>query len=157
MKKKDTIFDYLMQIFIVYGFSLLCICMFCMFFGEEAKSHSTLFALGSQGLSVDTMLQFFCLSVIITTFKFVLFTDGLIKNIAMVARVIIMFLMVITTIVLFVILFGWFPVTMWKPWFMFFLCFFICTLASTILSYIKEKHENKKIEEALNELKKGVS
>lgn len=156
MKKKETIFDYLMQIFMIYGFTILCICIFCMLFGQEAKEYSTLFALGSQGLSIETMLQFFLLSIIITTLKHVLFTDGLIKNISLVARVIIMFGMIIVTMILFVILFGWFPINMWKPWIMFLVCFFVCAVISTILSYTKEKLENKKMEEALNKLKRGA-
>lgn len=154
--KKDTLFDYLHGIFMIYGFTVLCMCTFSMMFGEAAQGYSTLFALGNKGLGLETLLQFFLLSVIISTLKFVLFTEGIVKNLAMVARVVIMFGAVIVTIVLFVILFGWFPVNMWKPWVMFFVCFLVCAVLSTILSYVKENYENKKMEEALKKLKEGV-
>lgn len=156
MKKKNTVFDYLIQIFMIYGVTMVCICAFCMMFGENAREVSTLFALGSQGISVNTMLQFFVLSVIIATLRFVLFTDGLVKNIPMVVRTLLMFSVIIAVIVLFVVWFGWFPVNMWQPWVMFFVCFLVSAIVSAVLSYVKEQHENKKMEEALNELKKGI-
>lgn len=156
MKKKDTVFDYLIQIFMIYGVTMVCICTFCVMFGENAREVSTLFALGSQGISVNTMLQFFMLSVIIATLRFLLFTDGLVKNIPLVVRMLLMFGMVIAVIVLFVVWFGWFPVNMWQPWVMFCVCFLVSAIISTVLSYVKEQHENKKMEEALNELKKGI-
>lgn len=157
MRKKETVFDYMISIFMIYGFTILCICFFCALFGEEATDYSTLFALGGKGLTLETLLQFFLLSAIIATLKFVLFTDGLLKNIPMVIRTIVMFGAVIAVIVVMVILFDWFPVTMWESWLGFFVCFFVCAVISTILSCVKEKHENKKLEEALRELKKGVS
>lgn len=156
MKKKDTVFDYLTQIFLIFGVMIVCICCFCVLFGESAKEVSTIFSLGNAGIGVKTLMQFFFLSVMITTLKFILFTDGLIKKIPLVARVIFMFVGVIAMIVGMVIIFGWFPVKMWKAWVSFFVCFVVCAAISAIVSYIKEKQENRKMEEALNDLKKGM-
>ncbi len=157
MKKKDTVFDYVISIFLIYGFVILCLCLFCVLFGEAAKDYSTLFALGGQGLTVDTLLQYFVLSAIIATLKFVLFTDGLVKNIPLVIRSIVMFGAVILVIVVMVILFDWFPDDMWEAWFSFFVCFLVCAVVSAILSAVKEKYENRKLEEALREMKKGAT
>lgn len=156
MKKKDTVFDYLMQIFMIYGVTVLSLCFLGALFGEGAEGVSTIFSLGNSGFRISTLLQFFFLSVMIATLKFVLFTDGLIKKMSLAVRVILMFGSVIALIVFMVFLFGWFPVDLWKAWVGFFVCFFLSAVVSTLISYVKEKKENQKMEDALNDLKKGM-
>lgn len=153
MNKKDTVFSYLTQIFLIYGFTILTLTVFCFLFGEGAKDFSTIFALGSSGLSLATMIQFFALSVCIATFRFVLFSDGLIRKVSIAVRTVIMFALVILLMILFIYLFGWFPINMWQPWVMFLLCFGISAVFSTLLSVWKEKLENQMMEEALSRLK----
>lgn len=153
MNKKDTVFSYLTQIFLIYGFTILTLTVFCFLFGEGAQDFSTIFALGSSGLSLATMIQFFALSVCIATFRFVLFSDGLIRKVSIAVRTVIMFALVILLIILFIYLFGWFPINMWQPWVMFLLCFGISAVFSTLLSVWKEKLENQMMEEALSRLK----
>lgn len=153
MNKKETVFSYLAQIFLIYGGTILALNVFCLLFGEDAREFSTMFSLGKEGLSLATMLQFFALSVFIATFRFVLFSDGLIRKVPISIRTIIMFTLVILLMVLFIYLFGWFPIHMWQPWVMFFACFGISAAISTLLSVWKEKLENRVMEEALERLK----
>lgn len=47
MKDNNTIFDYLMQVMTVFGFSLLVLNLFCIFVGDAAKGYSAMFALGN--------------------------------------------------------------------------------------------------------------
>ncbi len=155
MRSKETVFDYLEQIFMVFGVTILCLCMLSALVGEEAKTVSTIFALGEDGLTIATILEFLLLSAIIITLRFVLFADGLIKKLPLAVRTIGMFTLVLLFIVLFSIWFGWFPVNMWQPWIMFFLCFGISAGVSTVLSVLKEKTENKRLEEALRRMKEG--
>lgn len=56
-------------------------------------------------------------------------------------------------IAVFIIVFHWFPVNMWQPWAMFFICFGISFLGSYLVMVIKERVENKRMEEALQRLK----
>ena len=65
-----------------------------------------------------------------------------------------MFGIVIIVVGIFATIFKWFPVTMPLPWIMFFVCFFVCTVISIIITMFKEKSENKKMEDALERLKK---
>ncbi len=157
MNRRETVFNYLAQIFLIYGFTILTLNIFCMLFGESAKDFSTIFALGSSGLSLATMIQFFALSVFIATFRFILFSDGLIRKVSLVVRTIVMFTLVIVMMVCFIYLFDWFPINMWQPWVMFFLCFGISAVVSTLLSTWKEKLENQEMEEALERLKAEVN
>lgn len=66
-----------------------------------------------------------------------------------------MFLSIIAVIAFFIFRFDWFPVMMWQPWVMFFVCFGICAGVSVALSVLKEKSENRKMQEALERLKEG--
>ncbi len=153
MNRHETVFDYLKQIALIYGFIILMLNIFCIFFGESAKEFSTMFSLGNQGLSLATMLQFFLLSVVIATLRFVLFSDGLLCRIPIAIRTITMFVLVILFMVLCIYWYGWFPIDMWQPWVMFFLCFGISAGLSTLLSIWKERLENKSMAEALERLK----
>ncbi len=155
MKKREIIFDYIEQIFKIFGVVVLCMCIFCVLLGERAKEFSTIFALGESGLTINTILQFFLLSVIIITLRLVFFTEGLIKKLPVAVRTVCMFILVILFITLFSILFGWFPVNMWQAWLSFFVCFFVSAGISTALALLKEKVENKRMEEALRRLKEG--
>ncbi len=153
MEERKTIFDYLGQVFMLFGITLAILILLCLLFGESAKEVSTMFSLGSKGLSVSTMAQFLLVSAIIVALRFLFFTDAIIKNMPMIGRTICMIIIVLITISLFILFFGWFPVEMWQPWAMFFLGFTICFIISTVVTGLKEKVENKKMEEALKRIK----
>ena len=137
----------------VWGVSVLSLCFFCVLFGETGQEYSSIFGLGSAGIPVSTLIQFLGLAVLIVGFKYVFFTDCLIKNLGIWQRSSLMFAGIILTIVIFVALFGWFPINQVKPWIMFFVCFFICSAVSVLVSVVKEKNENRKMQEALERMK----
>lgn len=153
MLKKITIFDYLAQIMVVWGVSTLFLCLFCKLFGNIDTEISSIFELGSTGISISTLLQFFFMAIIITSLRQLFFTDILIKELSIMFRSIMMFTCIILTVGIFAAIFKWFPVNQVKPWAMFFFCFFICAGASVFVSVQKEKGDNKKIQAALERLK----
>lgn len=155
MEERKTIFDYLEQVFIIFGITLVVLNVFCLLFGEAAKEFSTMFSLGSKGLSVFTMAQFLLVSAIVVALRFLFFTDVIIKNMPVIRRTMCMVIIVLIIISVFISVFGWFPIDMWQPWAMFFLCFSICFFLSTMVTGMKEKAENRKMEEALNRIKQG--
>ena len=151
--EKKTIIDYIGQVFLIYGITIVILNIFCLLVGEDAQSVSTMFAIGNAGLSVSTMLQFLGVSICIVAARFLFFTDVIIKNMPIVVRTICMVTVVIAIIATFIVLFGWFPVNMWLPWLMFLLCFGISFLISMVVVCLKERIENRKMEEALVRLK----
>ena len=153
MIKKSTIFDYLTQIMIIWGISILSLCLFCSLFGEVAKQYSSMFQLGKTGVAVVTLMQYLLLSVIITSLRWLIFTDILIKHVSIVIRTVVMFVCVILLTGIFAAIFLWFRFDNIKAWIMFFVCFFVCSCISVIVSAIKEKSDNKKMQEALEHLK----
>ena len=153
MDNKPTIWDYLTQVFMIFGIAVLTLNIFCLLFGDSAREISTIFALGSEGLTVTTMLQFLLAIGITILFRFIFMTDLIIKKMPLAARIITMFAAAFLNIVVFVILCDWFPVDNLTAWLMFLISFAISCAVSTAVSLLKEKMENRKLAEALNRLK----
>lgn len=153
MDKRENIFDYFAQILMIFGVTIVCMNIFCALFGEAAKGYSTMFELGNQGLTVSTMLQFLGVSAAIITFKFIFFTDMLIKKMSIAIRTVCMFACVLTTLVICIWAFEWFPLEDTVAWLMFAGCFIVSVALSTLISVLYERAENKKMEEALRKLK----
>ena len=153
MEDRKTIFDYIGQIFQVFGFSMIVLNIFCLLFGEDASEFSKMFSLGKEGLSVPTMLQFFSVAVWVVFLRFLFFTDVIIRNMRTLFRSIGMVFMILVVMVVYILVFDWFPADMWIPWIMFFGCFAICFVVSTAITVLRERMENKKMEEALERLK----
>lgn len=153
MEEKRTIFDYMAQVLIVFGFAMLMINVFCLVFGNSAKEFSSMFELGNQGIPSKIVFQFFCVSVLIVGVRFIFFTDTIIKKMPIWLRTICMLTAIVIIIAAFVILFHWFPADMWQPWAMFLICFGISFLGSYFVMVIREKVENKRMNEALQRLK----
>lgn len=153
MDKKNNIWDYLTHIMVVWGISVLSISVFAFLFGENAKGYSSIFALGSEGISLATLAQFFCLAVIISTLRWVFFTDALIKRLPIVVRCMLMVAGVVLSVGILAAVYGWFPVNQVLPWVMFLICFLICAAISVAVSVWKEKSDNQKMQAALERLK----
>lgn len=153
MEEKKTIFDYLGRVFITFGFSILVLNVFCLLVGEDAREVSSLYSMGSDGLTVASMMQFFGVSICITGLQAVFFTDTVIKQMSVAMRTVCMMSSVIAVIVLCSVAFGWFPVDMWQAWAGFLVSFGICFAGSLGLMVLKERAENRKMEEALRKLK----
>ena len=153
MEEKKTIFDYLAQVMIIFGFAMLVLNIFCLVFGNAAKDISAIFELGDQGIPVGITLQFLCVSFLIAGVRFLFFTDVIIQKMPIWLRTVCMLTFVVIIIAAFIIIFNWFPVNMWQPWAMFFVCFGLSFLGTYTVVIVKEKVENKRMEEALRRLK----
>lgn len=151
--KKETMFDWLEQVFLVFGIAMMCMVVFCVTFGDAAKGYSTMFELGKAGVSIATMVQYFLLVVIIITLKFIFFTDAVIKKMSVALRTILMFTFVVIALAAFVLMFGWFPADKWEAWAMCAVCFIISAGLSTFISVLREKSETQKMQEALERIK----
>lgn len=153
MIRKNTIFDFMINVMVVFAISIISICLFTFLFGKEAGGVSSIFALEEKGIPLSTVIQLLLLAFIITMMRWIFFTDKIIKTLSLTFRIILMFVTVIIMIGIFAAIFQWFPVNMVKPWIMFFVCFAICAIVSVIISSLKEKKENEKLQEALELLK----
>lgn len=130
--------------------------VFCLIFGSSAKEFSAMFALGNQGIPVKIVFQFLCVSVLIVGVRFLFFTDAVIKKMPIWLRTVCMLTSIVLIIAAFVAAFHWFPVDMWQSWAMFLICFGISFLGSYFVMATKEKMENKRMNEALQQLKTAI-
>jgi len=154
MEERKTIFDYLGQIMTIFGVTMIMLNIICLIVGEKAKEVSDLFLLGGRGLAAITVFQFLLLSVFIILIRFVFFTDTFIKKRSLTFRTIGMLASIIILMCIFVSICNWFPVNMWQPWAYFLLCFGLCFMISILICYLKEKAENKAMQDALEKIKR---
>ena len=153
MEENRSVFDYISKVFTVFGVVILIHVLIGLIVGQDASEMSTLFSLGSEGLAMNTILQLFVLSIIVIFLQTLFLTDKVIKNMSIVLRIVMMFASVTCAIVVFVLAFKWFPAGDVRAWIGFFISFAICSLAGVFISRLKEKTENKKMDEALEKLK----
>lgn len=156
MEERKSFLWYIKQAFFVFGITMGVMMLFTWLVGEEAQEISSMYALGNKGVPISVMAEYLVLSFFIMGFRFLFFTDCLIKNLKLVFRTIGMVLSVIVTIGIFAFLFHWFPVDNMYGWIMFLVCFGICFLGSTIMTHYMEKKENKELEEALRKYQENV-
>lgn len=153
MKERKTWIDYVEQVLKIFGFSIIILNIFCLLFGEDAEEISSIFSMGKAGLSIGTMMQFLLAAAWIVLMRFLFFTDIFVKDMRVLFRT---FGMIVSSLVMMVFCiwaFRWFPIDDWLPWTMFFLSFGICFVISLVLTVVKERMENRKMEEALKKLK----
>ena len=153
MEESRSVFDYISKVFTVFGVVILIHVVIGLLVGADASEMSTLFTLGSEGLAMATIIQLFALSVIVIVLQTVFLTDRFIKNMSIAVRIILMFVSVTCSVIVFIIAFKWFPVNDVKAWIGFFVSFAICSVMGVWFSRMKEKAENKKMDEALEKYK----
>ena len=154
MDDNKNIFDYIKQLFTSFGIVVLLFIAINIIIGNEAGSVSSLFALGAKGLSTATLLQLLFLVLIITVAQNIFLSDLLIKNMALVVRNILFFATIMAAITIFAVVFGWFPLNNVAAWIGFIVSFAFCSVISSVIMRLEENAENKKMQDALNRLKK---
>lgn len=155
MEEKKTIFSYIGQAFTIFGITTLILCILSLLFGEDGKDISSLFQLGTNGLTLKTLFEFLGVSIAITLLRFLFFTDVIIKRMSILLRTASMIICVIGILAVCIRLFKWFPVDNILAWLMFFISFGICFAVSLAVTSIKERIENKNLNDALLRLKEN--
>jgi hypothetical protein len=149
MNENKTAFNFILQIFGTYGIIVVIFVVLSLVLPEEVCEVSSLFALGKTGITNATLLQLLLLAVLISVSRIVFLTDRVFSKMAIILRNILFFLTVLVMIILFVVLFKWFPIADVKAWIGFFVSYIICTSIGVFISRWAEKQENIKMEAAL--------
>ena len=155
MEDKKTIFDYLGETFSIYGITIVLLNIFCVVFGEVAKPYSQMFAFGSKALSIKTMVEFFVVSIGTVIIQFIFCSDRVVKRLSAAFRMAGMLITLLCSICVMIVLCDWFPINMWQPWAMFFLCFGLSVGVSVSITSMRQKAMNQKMKEALKRIKEG--
>jgi len=81
-KKEHNIafkYGFINQILIIFSTGILFLTIIGGLIGESAKRASTMFSLGSEGLSFSVILQFLAVAVMIATLKEIIYSEKLLK------------------------------------------------------------------------------
>ena len=159
MESKKTVFNYISDVFTMYGVIVSVYILLSLIVGDYVGDYSSLFRLGSAGLSTATLLQLLLLASIIVIAQNIFLADRWIKNMTVVLRNVLFFLTIMVATAVLIVLFDWFPVNDLKAWGGFFLSFTISTLISGLLSRLKERAENDSLQAALDKYnrEKGIN
>ena len=149
MEEKKTVFDFIGDLFATYGIIVVIFVVLNMVIGDAASVFSSLFEYGSLAFSTDTLLQLLALALIICMSRNILLTDRWIGQMSMIVRNAVFFLVITVAIVLFVIMFKWFPITDIKAWIGFLVSFALCSSLAVVISVLRENAENRKMIRAL--------
>lgn len=152
-RENKNLLDYMAQTMITFGVALLAVTFFCYLVGDKAEKYSSMFAQGSAGIPLNTVLQMLLNAVCITVIRFLFFSDHVIRRMSITKRTVGMVAAVIVLIGLFAYLFGWFPVNDPVCWICCLISFGICFVISVAVSTLKERLDNKQLEEGLRHLK----
>lgn len=153
IKENKNLLDYMAQTMITFGVALLAVTFFCCIVGDQARGFSSMFDLGSEAIPVKTILQFLLNSVCITVIRFLFFSDRVFRRLSIARRTVGMLAFVIALTGLFAYFFGWFPVDDPKCWLCFLVSFGICFITAVAVSTLKERMDNRQLEEGLQHLK----
>lgn len=154
MEREKTIFDFLGNVFCIYGITATILILIAFFFGETAKEISGIFRLGRQGIPLEVMAEFLLTSFLVTCMQYLFFSEKLFKRLSGTGRTVCMLQSILTITCMAIWGFGWFPVNMWEPWVCFIVCFAISVAVSIGVMRLKMKAEDWKLEEGLNRMKK---
>ncbi|NLZ26635.1 MAG: hypothetical protein GX884_03545 [Chloroflexi bacterium] len=154
MESKKTIFNYISDVFTMYGVIVSVYILLSLIVGDYVGELSSLFRLGSAGLSTATLLQLLLLASIIVIAQNIFLADRWIKNMTVVLRNVLFFLTIMVATAVLIVLFDWFPVNDLKAWGGFFLSFTVSTLISGLISRLKERAENDSLQAALEKYNK---
>ena len=157
MEERKTIFDYLAGTLTVFGITMLILNILCQICGEDAKGYSSIFALGSNGITCSTMFEFFAISFLITGIRYLFFTDFVFKKMSVILRTLCMVVLVVVLCGIFSYIFYWFPIDDWLAWSMFFLSFAACFIVSLFVTLLQRKLQDKALQKALEKIQEGYN
>lgn len=150
MEEKKNVFNYIRQAFATYGIIVLVFVVFNILLGDVAGDYSALFALGKDGMSIPVLLELLLLAIMITFAQVLFLTDKWIENMSMIIRYVLFFGTVMIVMIVMIIVFNWFPIGDMYAWGGFVISYTVSMITSALLTRLKERTENSKMQEALD-------
>ena len=152
MEEQKGFAQIFMQITIItFAYAIIVISITGWLFGEEAQERSALFALGNAGLSFQSIMQIFILSVIIGLISAILTSDIIFKKTMLLWRYIFIWFSSLVASGIFAAVFRWLPLDLLEGWILFIVCltvfFFIGAFGLALKTKLEEKRYNKLLSE----------
>jgi hypothetical protein len=155
-KQKDAFSGFFARVLLTFALTLIAVSIAGTIIGAyfaEAAELSSLFRLGSLGLSYATVAQLFLYAVLITGLRWLIFSCPVFGGMMVLWKTALWLLGVFLTGAAFCAAFAWIPVAMWQAWIGFVLSTGICLSLCVAGMALKTKLETKKFEKLLSDYK----
>ncbi len=152
-EKGNFIFRFLNQVMITFSMDVLILIFLTALIGDEAKSMSTIYQLGSKGLASATIVQFLLSSVTIVSMRNLFLSEKLFTKLNTLRRTLLMLLAILLTHILYIILFGWFPLDNYFAWISFLVLFTGGFALGLLIMLLKIKLDNRQYDKLLSQYK----
>lgn len=139
----------------IFAFDMLMLIVLAYFIGEDAKEISTMFRLGSEGLALETMVQYFLSAVVIAGWKSFFFSGKVFRKMMVLWRTVGMLFAAAVSMVCFVAACGWFPINSVEGWAGFVVSFIVCFVVSASCMIYRTRRQSRKYEALLQKYQSG--
>ncbi len=156
MSRKEYIMDFANHMCMTFSILIVSLSICSLIIGGKIKDYSSLFVMGQQGLSVETIFQMLLSSLIITSFRGLIYSELIKNTVSRTKRASILASLIFVLIVIFIHLFRWFPKDATLVWVVFALSFSISTILGIYLSFLSEQRHNRNMSVALEQLQKKI-
>lgn len=152
-RKHNSIFQFISQTLILFAVDILMLLVFANFFGEGARSMSSLYQLGSKGLATTTMLQFLLSAACVILLKEFFYSEKIFKKLLALWRTVLMLFSILAIHLIFILIFDWFTPDNVYAWAGFFICFGGGCVFGSLFMIIKTRLESRQYDELLSNYK----
>lgn len=151
--KNNIILTFLNRTLVLFALDILMLMLFAHFVGDDAKSLSTMYQVGSIGLASSTMLQFLLSAATVSVLQLFFYSERIFKKLMTIWRATFMLICILVTHIFYIIGFGWFSFRAYYAWFAFIFCLITGFFLGILFAFIKTKIENRQYDELLTRYK----
>ena len=139
---KKRFIEFIEKLLSTFAAIILVFMVLTAFIGNGAKEKSSLFMLGNQGLSLSTLIQLFALSLAVCLLNVIFLTDALFKNMGIILRYVLFFILTMAVLAVFSLVFHWIPNEI-KYWLGVFACFLVSKSQAFLFQICFQKRKMK--------------
>lgn len=150
MEVSEKIVKYIERTLITFSILVLLFSLLNFFFDENVSKISLLFEFVKNALSLKLIFQLFIFSFVVNAITFFMGSDFMIKRMGRALRLVLMFILIFISLAVMIVLCHWFPPQETLPWLLTAIGFVLSFTMTVVIDSLKERHENEKINDALN-------
>lgn len=152
--KNNTIFTFLNRTLVLFSIDILMLMLLAHIVGDDARSVSTMYQLGSTGLATSSMLQFLLGAATVSALQMFFYSERIFKRLMTIWRAAFLLIGILITHIFYIIGFGWFSFKQVYAWVAFIICLIVGFFSGLLFMVIKTKIENRQYKKLLKEYKK---
>ena len=146
-------YRFVTQFMLIFSIMVLSILIPGSFMEKSAKEYSTFFAMAPHGISFASLWQMLAAAFGVTLIQNIIFETKVFQKMMTLYKTILMLACILILIIIFVLLFGWFPVDMAMGWISFIATFALCFIVSAAVMVTKTRRESQTYDRLLTEYK----